>query len=104
MNDASAMTVKLTFSSLLCVSLLLVPVTQLGAEDAFPPFSWDRVPVYAHIGKASDDFTPEELDFLAEHFDFITIEKGQAAIKHGNTEEGFAAAAREIKKRKACGR
>ncbi len=55
--------------------------------------------MYAHVGKASDDFTPQELDFLAKHFDFITIEKGQAAQKHGNTEEGFAAAAREIKQR-----
>jgi hypothetical protein len=51
----------------------------------FPPFSWDRVPVYAHVGKASGDFTPEELDFLATHFDFITIEKHQASHQHGNT-------------------
>ena len=71
----------------------------MHANDALPPFSWDRVPVYAHVGKASDDFTPEELDFLAEHFAFITIEKGQAARKYGNADEGFAVAAREIKKR-----
>jgi hypothetical protein len=79
--------------------LLLGPVSTLRSNDALPPFSWDRVPVYAHVGKSSDDFTSEELDFLAKHFDFVTIEKGQAARKYGNTEEGFAAAAREIKKR-----
>jgi len=79
--------------------LLLAPLAALGAGDAMPPFSWDRVPVYAHVGKTSGDFTPEQLDFLAKHFDFITIEKHQATHKYGNTEEGFAAAAREIKKR-----
>ena len=64
------------------------------------PFSWDRVPVYAHVGKSSDDFTPEQLDFLAEHFDFIAFEKSQAVRKRGNTEAGIAEAARQIKQRK----
>jgi len=83
----------------LAVLLVFAAAGRLSANDAFPPFSWDRVPVYAHVAKASDDFTPEELDFLAEHFNFITIEKGQAVRKYGNTEEGFAAAAEEIKRR-----
>ena len=86
-------------TSVLTALLLLVVASPLRANDALPPFSWDRVPLYAHVGKASDDFTREELDFLAKHFNFITIEKGQAARKYGNTEEGFAAAARGIKKR-----
>lgn len=80
-------------------ALLLALPFALHAADALPPFSWDHVPVYAHVGKTSDDFTTKELDFLAKHFDFITIEKGQASRKYGNTEDGFAAAAREIKKR-----
>ena len=71
----------------------------LPGAGTYPTFNWERVPTYAHVGKASDDFTPEELDFLAGHFDFITIEKPQASHKHGSTEEGFVAAAREIKKR-----
>ena len=71
----------------------------LRADDALPPFSWDHVPVYAHVGKTSDDFTPRQLDFLAKHFDFITIEKAQAIQKYGNTEAGFVVAVREIKKR-----
>jgi len=84
---------------ILVALLLLAPLAALRADDAPPPFSWDHVPVYAHVGKTSGDFTPEQLDFLAKHFDFITIEKAQASHKYGNTEKGFAAAAREIKKR-----
>jgi len=79
--------------------LLFAPAMMLRAADHFPPFSWDHVPVYAHVGKTSGDFTPEQLDFLAKHFDFITIEKHQASHQHGSTEAGFAVAAREIKKR-----
>lgn len=80
-------------------ALLLALPFALRAADALPPFSWDHVPVYAHVGKTSDDFTPAQLDFLAKHFNFITIEKHQASHKHGSTEEGFAVAAREIKQR-----
>ena len=86
------------FSTVLLM-IFAISGSVLHADDVLPVFSWDRVPVYAHVGKSSGDFTPKELDFLAKHFDFITIEKGQAARKYGNTEEGFAAAAREIKKR-----
>lgn len=81
---------------LFCVSAAL---REAHAADALPPFSWDRVPVYAHVGKTSGDFTPEELDFLAKRFNFITIEKHQASHKHGSTEKGFGVAIREIKKR-----
>ena len=63
-----------------------------------PPFSWERVPVYAHLGKTDDDFTARELEFLASRFDFVTIEKGQAVRKRGSTEEGIYEAARELKK------
>ncbi|WP_297028953.1 putative glycoside hydrolase [Thermogutta sp.] len=79
--------------------MVAVAGTAPARAGDFPLFSWDRVPVYAHVGKASDDFTPEQLDFLAKHFNFITIEKDQASHKHGSTEKGFAVAAREIKKR-----
>ncbi len=81
----------------LCVSASL---RETHAADALPSFSWHRVPVYAHVGKTADDFTPEQLDFLAEHFDFIAIEKGQAVRKRGSTEAGIAEAARQIKLRK----
>lgn len=87
-----------TICSLLVV-LILAPLGTACANDALPPFNWDRVPVYAHVAKASGDFTNKEVDFLAKHYSFITIEKGQAAQKHGNTEDGFVIATREIKKR-----
>ncbi len=77
----------------------LVWMTTFVNAGALPPFTWDHVPVYAHVGKQSDDFTPGQLDFLAEHFKFIAIEKGQAVRKRGSTEAGIAEAARQIKRR-----
>lgn len=64
-----------------------------------PAASWARVPVYVHLGKSEGDFTSVELDFLAEHFNFICIEKGQAVKTRGCTEEGIYEAARQIKRR-----
>ena len=84
----------------LALSIILTLSLPAGyAADGHPPFSWDTVPVYAHLANMSQDFTPEQHDFLAEHFDFITIEKGHAKRKHGSTEKGFAIAVKEIKKR-----
>ena len=81
------------------VALLFAPLCVLRAADALPPFTWDRVPVYAHVGKQSDDFSPAELDFLAQHFDFIAFEKGMAVRKRGSAEAGIAEAARQVKQR-----
>jgi hypothetical protein len=64
-----------------------------------PSSSWEHVPVYAHLGKSDGDFTSAELDFLAEHFNFICIEKGQAVKTRGCTEEGIYEAARQLKRR-----
>lgn len=71
----------------------------LSASDALPPFDWDTVPLSAHVGKMSGDFTSAELDFLAGHYDLITLEKGQAVRQRGHTEAGIAAAAAQIKQR-----
>ncbi|KLU06421.1 hypothetical protein RISK_001632 [Rhodopirellula islandica] len=60
-----------------------------------PPFSWDRVPLYMHIRKATD-FTPEELDYLGG-FPLITLEKTTGSRTHGSTEAGSLAAAKAIK-------
>jgi len=71
-------------------------------QSPLPDFvasSWERVPVYAHLGKNSGDFTSAELDFLATHFNFICIEKGQAVKTRGCTEEGIYEAARQLKRR-----
>ena len=78
---------------------LLFPAVAGSVAESLPPFSWDRVPVYAHVGKTAGDFTPEQLDFLAQHFSFIAIEKGQAFRQRGDTAAGIAEAARQIKQR-----
>lgn len=90
MNQSVAKTILST----LAASLLLAPALQ-----AAPPFGWDRVPLYAHVGKQAGDFSPGELDFLAKHFDFIALEKGQAVRTRGDTESGIREAARQIKRR-----
>ncbi len=82
----------------LIVGLAATLMAARGAE-ALPSFSWEHVPVYAHLGKTAGDFTTEELDFLARHFNFIALEKGQAFRQRGSTEAGFAEAARQLKQR-----
>ena len=72
-------------------------MTVLAAESARPPFSWDRVPVYQDLGKPSGDFTKAEAQFLAAHYGFISIEKGQGLQQYGSTEAGAAAAVRQLK-------
>ena len=86
-------------TAIVLFGFLLAPSASLCGADALPPFSWDKVPVYAHVGKTDDDFTSEQLDFLAKHFDFIAFEKGQAVRKRGDTEAGIAEAAKQIKQR-----
>ena len=66
---------------------------------SLPSSLWPRVPLYAHLGKSGGDFTSGELDFLAEHYDFICLEKGQAVKTRGCTEEGIYEAARQLKRR-----
>jgi hypothetical protein len=88
-------------SSVALLAILFLPSladVAAGSADIL-----DRVPLYAHLGKTEDDFTAKELDYLADHFDFIAIEKGQAARKYGETEAGIYAAARALKQRNpAC--
>ena len=67
-----------------------------------PDFSWDHVPLYMHMRKATD-FTKEELDYLAG-FPLITLEKTTGSKTHGSTELGSRAAAKAIKavNKEAC--
>ena len=60
------------------------------------PFSWDRVPVYVDTGKSSG-FTHEEAQFLATHYSFLSLEKGQGIEPYGSTEAGAAAAIKQLK-------
>lgn len=74
------------------------PQTPSEAERlAYPDFSWDRVPVMAHLAKASGDFSDDEARFLATRFPLVCLEKTQGIRQHGNAEAGIAAAARQLK-------
>lgn len=70
---------------------LLLSGQQKSATEAnsiYPPFSWDKVPVYIHFGKNAG-LTDEEISFVATHSDFICLEKGHGTNPHGSTEAGI---------------
>jgi len=72
---------------------------QETAQRKFPEFNWDRVPVSAHFGIGTG-LEPEQYDFVAEHFNFITLTAGRLPRdSQGSAETYTAAAARAIKKR-----
>ena len=64
-------------------------------KDRFPDFSWDRIPLYMHIRKATT-FDAGELAFLAK-FPLITFEKATGHRDHGSVEAGTLVAARAVK-------
>ena len=72
---------------------------QEPARNGFPEFSWDRVPVSAHFG-IGEGLTPEQYDFIADRFNFITLTAGPLPRSSKGSAELFTAeAARAIKKR-----
>ena len=85
----------------LLTALLLAPLAALHAADPsanserLPSFSWERVPRYMHIRKATA-FTTDEIRYLAS-FPLVTFEKGTGATQSGSTEAGTLAAARAVK-------
>ncbi len=69
----------------------------------YPHFSWDRVPVYAHVG-LGDGLTDEQYTFLADHYDFISFTGGSMSREYRTSKEItferlVAGAARTIKTR-----
>ncbi len=92
-----------------CSSRVITPGKQASATDTaaktairsrnlkLPHFSWDHVPVAAHIGKRSGDFTQEEVQFLSKHFSLVTISNGQGMEKYAAMEDGMYQAARQLK-------
>ena len=64
-------------------------------RPARPEFTWDRIPLYMHIRKATS-FTDEEIAFLAR-FPLITFEKANGHEDHGSVEAGTLIAARAVK-------
>jgi len=63
--------------------------------ERMPDFSWDTVPRYMHVRKATA-FTPEEIRYLAA-FPLITFEKTTGAKDSGSTERGTLRAAAAVK-------
>jgi hypothetical protein len=63
--------------------------------QAYPEFSWDTVPVYAHCSYDPEFFKPEHYDFLAKHFKLVAFTAGMKE----KIETGIAAGAAEVKKR-----
>jgi hypothetical protein len=63
--------------------------------DRMPVFSWDTLPRYMHVRKATA-FTPEEVEYLAS-FPLITFEKTTGMKDGGSTEKGTWLAAKAVK-------
>jgi len=79
------------------VFLLLSALATVQAGEGFPPFTWDRVPVSAHLG-IDDGMTPDQCKFLADHFNLITFTGGKVSRGGESVEPNIAKAARAIKK------
>lgn len=85
---------------LTCILLSIVSACTLHAgQDVLgtrlPNFSWDTVPCYMHVRKATA-FTPEEIRYLAS-FPLITFEKTTGKQDTGSTEKGTLRAALAVK-------
>ncbi|MDG1872937.1 MAG: putative glycoside hydrolase [Mariniblastus sp.] len=82
--------------------LIMTASSAIGQEEGqggLPLFSWDRVPVSVHFG-IGEGLTSEEYDFIADHFNFITLTAGPLPkTSKGSAELYTARAARAIKKR-----
>ena len=91
------------FSMLATLAAVLGGAAALAAEPVpagdqrFPDFSWDTIPLYMHVRKATA-FTAEELDYLAS-FPLVTLEKTTGLQSSGSTDEGTIVAAQGIKER-----
>ncbi|WP_166461202.1 putative glycoside hydrolase [Flavicella sediminum] len=60
-----------------------------------PEFSWDTMPLYMHLRKATA-FSKEEIKFIAKH-PLITFEKTTGSTSYGSTEKGTLKAAAAVK-------
>ena len=80
--------------------LALCPLESLAQDvppiRAYPEFTWDRIPLYMHVRKATS-YTKEEIDFLAK-FPLLTFEKANGHEDHGTVEAGTLEAAKAVKR------
>ncbi|QGJ68685.1 Hypothetical protein PBC10988_3460 [Planctomycetales bacterium 10988] len=90
--------IRSTVILIVLFNMILSPANQTSAselEDRYPSFSWDTVPLYMHIRKATS-FNAEELSFISQ-FPLITFEKATGHLDHGSVEAGTLVAAKAIK-------
>ncbi len=66
-----------------------------NASRLLPEFSWDRLPLYIHVRKATA-FDQEELKYLAS-FPLITFEKTTGSHTYGSSDAGTIEAAKAVK-------
>lgn len=84
-------------AGVLCGAATLAAEPVPTGDPRFPDFSWDTIPLYMHVRKATA-FTNEELDYLAS-FPLVTLEKTTGHRSSGSTDAGTRVAAEAIKKR-----
>jgi len=77
-------------------SLVISDESRSVRKEHYPQFTWDRIPLYMHIRKATS-YTDEEIAFLAR-FPLITFEKANGHQDHGSVEAGTLKAARAVKR------
>ena len=75
--------------------ILLFLAPWLWANGGAVPFSWDRVPLYAHVA-IGEGFEQAQYEFLADHYQLITFTGGP---KKTAVEPVIADAVRILKKR-----
>lgn len=62
--------------------------SKFKSQDFFPEFSWNTVPMYYMFGTSERLLTPEEVIFIADKTDFISIEKSHGVDELGAAELG----------------
>ncbi len=77
------------------LGLLLLAPSLTRANDGGAAFSWDHVPLYAHVA-IGEGFAREQYEFLADHYQLITFTGGP---RNQAVEPVIADAVRIIKKR-----
>ncbi|MGJ8656016.1 MAG: putative glycoside hydrolase [Akkermansiaceae bacterium] len=95
LSSVIALTGLLFSSTLESSAQAVTSETKPAVETAYPEFSWDRIPLYMHVRKASA-YTEKEIEFLAK-FPLITFEKSNGHKAHGSTEKGTLICARAVK-------
>jgi hypothetical protein len=55
-------------------------------KEGYPPFSWDTVQCYAHVGLGRG-LKPDKYKFLADHYDFIAFTGGQMDSEYRTNDE-----------------